>query len=153
MLLMWPSFGDYVVMSSNALHCDDSPNNVRTKSHGYSQVAGIWEVYCEVTMSAKVAKWHKMTLFWCQLGTRHKTTITMILNWSFQMTVIWQSQSDFIVTSPGDSSQSNHQSDISVITKWHLFESNNEANVRFHILIQRSDYDTCDHSRRKSSVT
>lgn len=60
-----------------------------------------------------------------------------------QMMITWKSSSDFILTSIGDSSQSNmgiHRK----VTECRSLESNNKMNKIYHILIHNSECDTCD---------
>lgn len=65
---------------------------------------------CEVTMRTEITRWLHFTVTW--------RLVTKQLSWSIyngvQMTVRWESQGDFIVTSPEDSSQSNSHNDFSM---------------------------------------
>lgn len=78
--------------------------------------------------------------FWCDFDTRRKAPVMGILQWSIHIIVIWELPNEFTTKLPGNSSQNN-----STLRSPTTFESNKETNIMYHILVHRSDYDTCNH--------
>lgn len=100
-ILILPSFGDSTVKSLLPLFCD--------KSSG--------------------------CLIWCHFGTCHKATVIVTSQCSLQTMATWLvaklwPPSDFIVMSPGDSSQSQIYSDLAVVPPKDL--SMNETKILLH---------------------
>lgn len=161
----WWLFVDSTEKSLWLLLCNESPYDVTKKSSCDSHVSVFWRLNFEVftVMSNKIttiiwclscnqgssmksplrsfAKSPQMISFYYHLGTCHKVTA----NRNFTMNT-WQSIDDFIIKSPGNSTQSNSHSDFS--TKCPN-ESNNEMH---HISIQCNDCGTCSHLRCQGDI-
>lgn len=81
-------------------------------------------------------KIHQVISFFVMWGIRHYIAIIMILQWTLQIMITWESQDFFIITSPGDSLESSSHSDFSV--EW-LNESKNWKNEGCHISLHCND--------------
>lgn len=106
MTLMWLLFVVSTAKSLSPLHCDESLIDVTMNSPSDSQMIMICTFNREDTMMGPL--WQITKQLHCE------ATITVTSAWSLQMTITWESQIYFVITSHGNSSQSNSQYDFTL---------------------------------------
>lgn len=95
-ILMWKSFEDSVLKPSWALHCDvhkECHNEVKLRLNGNRNTA----VKSPLRFFVKS---HQVISFFAIWGIRHNIAFIMILQWTLQMTIAWESRDFFLLSRP-----------------------------------------------------